>query len=83
MRSVSTTKYADSTGVSAMVARTMIPVSPMPPTVAQNSSSSGVRVVIEPSAVTRSRARRWSPKLPAVWWFLPWMSLAMAPPMVT
>ena len=25
----------------------------------------------------------WQPKVPATWWFLPWMSLAMAPPSVT
>ena len=25
----------------------------------------------------------WRPKVPAMWWFLPWMSLAMAPPSVT
>ena len=27
--------------------------------------------------------RTWLPKLPALWWFLPWMSHAIAPPTVT
>ena len=79
-------KYAVSVGVISMVARRMIPVSPLPPTVAQNSSASspsGVRRRICPSAVSRSMERTWLPKLPALWWFLPWMSQAMAPPMVT
>src|SRR6476661_4465342 len=69
-----------------MVARRMMPVSPLPPTVAQNSSASGPLGVsrrISPSAVSRSIDRTWLPKLPALWWFLPWMSHAMAPPMVT
>ena len=64
----------------------MIPVSPLPPTVAQNNSESppsGVRWRISPSAVSSSMDRTWLPKLPALWWFLPWMSQAMAPPTVT
>ena len=79
-------KYAVSVGVIAMVARRMMPVSPLPPTVAQNSSRSGPSGVIVrtcPSAVSSSIERTWLPKLPALWWFLPWMSQAMAPPMVT
>ena len=84
--SPSAMKYAVSVGVIAMVARRMIPVSPLPPTVAQNRSEdspSGVMVRTWPSAVSRSMARTWLPKLPALWWFLPWMSQAMAPPTVT
>ena len=84
--SPSAMKYAVSVGVISMVARRMMPVSPLPPTVAQNSSASapsGVSGRIWPSAVSRSIDRTWLPKLPALWWFLPWMSQAMAPPMVT
>src|SRR5262245_37193485 len=69
-----------------MVARRMMPVSPLPPTVAQNNSDSGpsgVSALISPSAVSRSIDRTWLPKLPALWWFLPWMSQAIAPPTVT
>ena len=33
--------------------------------------------------MSRSIERTWLPKLPALWWFLPWMSQAIAPPMVT
>ena len=68
------------------MARTITPVSPIPPTVAQNSSPSGpsgVSVRTVPSAVTRSIDRTWLPKLPFVWWFLPWMSAPIAPPIVT
>ena len=84
--SPSAMKYAVSVGVISTVARMMIPVRPLPPTVAQNSSLSGPSGVsrrISPSAVSRSIDRTWLPKLPALWWFLPWMSHAMAPPMVT
>ena len=73
-------------GVIAILARRMMPVRPLPPTVAQNSSDSspsGVRVRTLPSAVSRSMDSTWLPKLPALWWFLPWMSQAMAPPTVT
>ena len=61
-------------------------MSPLPPTVAQNSSlsaPSGLSRGISPSAVSGSIDRTWLPKLPALWWFLPWMSQAMAPPTVT
>src|SRR6185437_7632620 len=70
----------------AMVARSTIPVRPLPPTVAQNSSASspsGAMVRTVPSAMSRSIDRTWLPKLPALWWFLPWMSQAIAPPTVT
>ena len=49
--------YADSTGSARSVTEVMTPVSPMPPTVAQNraGSASGPMVRSSPSAVTRSR----------------------------
>ncbi len=37
----------------------------------------------EPSDRTSSNWVTCDPKVPAMWWFLPWMSLAMAPPRVT
>ena len=43
----------------------------------------GVRCRTCPSAVSSSIDRTWLPKLPALWWFLPWISHAIAPPMVT
>src|SRR6478735_10805932 len=84
--SPSAMKYAVSVGVIAMVARRMMPVRPLPPTVAQKSSDSwpsGVSVRTSPEAVSSSMDSTWLPKLPALWWFLPWMSQAMAPPTVT
>lgn len=84
--SPSAMKYAVSVGVISMVARRMMPVSPLPPTVAQNnsaSSPSGVSRRSSPFASSRSIDRTWLPKLPALWWFLPWMSQAIAPPTVT
>ena len=36
-----------------------------------------------PSDRTSSKHGTWQPKEPATSWFLPWMSLAMAPPRVT
>ncbi len=58
---------------------------PIPPTVAQNSSrrSSGPVSTIEPSARSSVRRVTLDPNDPSTWWFLPWMSLAMAPPTVT
>ncbi len=50
-------KYAVSVRVMAIRARTTMPVRPLPPTVAQNNSSSGpsgVRVRTSPSAISRS-----------------------------
>ncbi len=55
--SPSAMKYAVSVGVIAIVTRRMIPVSPLPPTVAQNNSESapsGVRWRMSPSAVNSS-----------------------------
>ena len=67
--SPSAMKYAVSVGVISMVARMMMPVRPLPPTVAQNRSASGpsgVTLRICPSAVSRSIERTWLPKLPAL-----------------
>ena len=36
-----------------------------------------------PVGVTRVIDATWEQKLPSTWWFLPWMSAAMAPPTVT
>ena len=90
MTSPSAMKYAVSVGVILMVARKMMPVRPMPPIVAQNSAAFGslrpplgVSVRTLPSAVSRSNDTTWLPKLPALWWFLPWISEPMAPPIVT
>ena len=76
--SPSAMKYAVSVFVISMVARRMMPVRPMPPTVAQNSSPSGsssepsgVRCSTRPSATSSSMERTWLPKEPAEWWFLP------------
>ena len=68
----------------AIVALAMMPVSPMPPIVAANSGSPGARR----TGAARSLRRRsmlltWHPNDPADQWFLPWMSLATAPPSVT
>lgn len=84
--SPSAMKYAVSVGVISIVARRMMPVRPLPPTVAQNRSESGpagVRWRTSPLAVSSSIERTWLPKLPALWWFLPWMSQPIAPPTVT
>ena len=67
------------------VAQVMRPVRPRPPMVAANQSGScvGEQRRREPSERTSSNWVMWQPKVPATWWFLPWMSLAMAPPRVT
>ena len=89
MRVVSTDMRLVSTGSRRSVASSTIPVSPIPPTVAQNSSTwpgsaaDGPTSTTEPSA-SRSRSDSTDePNEPSRWWFLPWMSLAMAPPTVT
>ena len=63
----------------------MIPVRPIPPTVAQNRSVScvGDSSRIVPSASSNDIRTTLDPNDPSRWWFLPWMSLAMAPPTVT
>ncbi|TPW13414.1 MAG: hypothetical protein FD127_2041 [Acidimicrobiaceae bacterium] len=75
----------DSIGSSPMVASRIAPVRPMPPMVAQNSSGSLERLssTTSPEASCSDIRTRWLPNEPSTWWFLPWMSLAMAPPMVT
>jgi hypothetical protein len=86
VRSWSAMKYAVSVCFMRTRARTTIPVRPIPAIVAQNrslSSPDGVSVRMDPSAVSRSSASTWLPKLPCEWWFLPWMSAPMAPPIVT
>ena len=85
MRSVSMAQRLVSIRSRRIVASTMIPVSPIPPTVAQNSSgrSSGETSTIEPSASSRRSRSTLVPNEPSRWWFLPWMSLATAPPTVT
>src|SRR6266545_3227771 len=86
VRSVSTRKYAVSTGFSRIVAPSTTPVSPIPPTVAQNRSASvpdGCSVRTTPSAPSRSSDSRWLPNEPSMWWFLPCTSAAIAPPTVT
>ena len=60
-------------------------MSPMPPAVAQNSSgwSDGETTIVDPSARASVTDSTWSHHEPARWWFLPWMSAAIAPPTVT
>lgn len=60
-------KYAVSVGIISIVARRMMPVRPLPPTVAQNSFAFffGEMVCTWPSAVSRSMERTWLPKLPS------------------
>ena len=57
----------------------------MPPAVAQNSSGSDSGVIRRRpwAGVTMVIASTASHHEPARWWFLPWMSEAMAPPTVT
>ena len=61
-----------------------MPVRPIPPAVAQkrSGSESGVTVWV-PVGVTRVIEVTCEQKLPSTWWFLPWMSAAIAPPTVT
>ena len=62
----------------------MTPVRPSAPAVPQNSSGSdsGVTVTV-PFGVCSVKDSTWLAKLPSKWWFLPWMSAAIAPPTVT
>lgn len=66
-----------------MVAVRMIPVSPIPPAVASNSSLPRSTIRTSPSAVSSSRASTWRENDPETWWFLPWISAPIAPPTVT
>ena len=72
-------------GCRSIVASTTVPVRPMPPHVAQNSSgwSWGVSVRRVPSGRASTIDRTCAPRLPVAWWSLPWTSAAMAPPIVT
>src|SRR5207253_2224594 len=65
---------------SATSAQVINPVSPSPPSVAWKSRSSGPISLACPSERSSSRRRTCAPNVPARWWFLPWMSLAIAPP---
>ena len=82
--SVTTDMYADGTRCSRRAALVMIPVRPIPPTVAQKSSGSsdGVTQLATPRPSISSTPSTWSPKLPARWWFFPCTSQAIAPPTV-
>jgi hypothetical protein len=67
-----------------MVASTTIPVSPMPPAVAQKSSGScSGEISTRPVGVANDSRVTYEQNEPSRWWFLPWMSAAMAPPTVT
>ena len=80
MRQVSTAIQAELIAIMRSVTDRIIPVRPMPPTVAQNSSSRGVRVRASPRPSTSSSRVICPPMLPSRWWFLPWTSAATAPP---
>jgi hypothetical protein len=84
VRSVSMASSLVAMGCSAIVASTIVPVSPMPPQVAQNWAgfASGVSVVQVPSGRATTIDRTCRPKLPEAWWSLPCTSAAMAPPIV-
>ncbi len=85
VRTVSTRTRELATGFSWIVARTMSPVRPMPPAVAQNNDGSDCSVTVRdsPPGSTMSNDRTCRAKLPATWWFLPCTSAAIAPPTVT
>ena len=67
---------------SRMRAHRIAPVSPMPPSVASNSPSSapGESSTTSPLDVSSAIEGTWLPNVPAVPWFFPWISLAIAPP---
>ena len=60
----------------------MIPVRPIPPHVAWNNSSDCTIFIIAPSGSIMSKSIKYLLKQPSIWWFLPWTSLAIAPPIV-
>ena len=77
-------------GISEKVASTITPVNPIPPMVAQNwfFISTGSLLFEEsflklPIPSISKISLMWLPKLPFKWWFLPWTSEAIAPPIVT
>ncbi len=73
---------------SRTVAVSTIPVSPMPPAVAQKAPAvSGESGRSDAGLTGRQQQRQlestcWQNE-PSRWWFLPWMSLPIAPPTVT
>ncbi len=69
--------------LSRISAQVISPVRPSPPTVAWNSASSGTQTIRSPLERRSSSRVTWAPNVPARWWFLPWMSFAMAPPTET
>ena len=83
-RRFSTCIHDVSIGNRRSVARRTMPVRPMPPAVAQNnaSSSRGLTTLV-PVGVASTMLVTWRAKLPSQWWFLPWMSDAIAPPTLT
>jgi hypothetical protein len=85
VRTVSTLTREVPTRLSCTVARTISPVRPMPPAVAQKRPGSDWLVTVRgsPLGSTRSTDRTCRAKLPATWWFLPCTSAAIAPPTVT
>ena len=85
IRRVSTDMRLVSIGINRKVASRITPVSPIPPTVAQNSSGSRsgpISTTVVSASISRRRVT-CVPNEPSRWWFLPWMSLAIAPPIVT
>ena len=84
-RSVSTLMSELVMGIRSNVASTMTPVSPMPPTVAQNRSGSlsGDRTTSSPRPSMSVMRDTCDPNVPSTWWFLPCTSAAMEPPTVT
>ena len=60
-------------------------MSPIPPSVARNSSGSlrSETSSTRPSATRMRRLDTCSPKVPATWWLPPWTSEATTPPSVT
>lgn len=68
-----------------IVASTITPVRPRPPTVAANQSacSRGPQTMRSPSVRVSTMRSTCPPKVPATAWFLPCTSFAIAPPTVT
>ena len=67
-----------------IVTSVMTPVRPIPPAVAQNRSASLVGESSNtPLGACKVIRSTWCAMLPSRWWFLPWMSAAIAPPIVT
>jgi hypothetical protein len=84
-RIVSASSIALAMARSPNAAHVTSPVRPSPPMVAAKRSAlrEGEHSTRLPSERSSSKARTWHPNVPARWWFLPWTSLAIAPPIVT